>query len=237
VNHAHTCRIEAKHARRRPGVVPTEPPLSPGVWPGEQNKPKQKEEAMDIRKLAAAVTTELFNLKSQGLPHSRLGRSLKCGALAAVSLLLSNGLMANPVVIRINDVPNGAPVIQVQNAPNGYNIYTGEDVADPAIEEGALITLFGVDTIGAIEEGSGRFVIPNAPTAQRDAVDIVWLEHDPNSGDLRVGFNSAFPGTYYADPGLRGELNFGMVTDNWVQLIANETLVVFFKPHTYRIRN
>jgi hypothetical protein len=85
--------------------------------------------------------------------------------------------------------------------------------------------LFGVDTGGSIPDWSGRFVVPNAPTTERDAVDIVWVEHDsedccagPCNGNLQVGFNSAFPGTFYANPDLIGADNLGVVTDNWVQV-------------------
>jgi hypothetical protein len=141
---------------------------------------------------------------------------------------------AKPIVVSINDVPNGDPVIQVQGAPHGYDINT---VApnNPAIEDGALITLFGVDQGGSIPDWEGRFVVPTAPDPLRTAVDIVWIEHDFDlfgNGDLRVGFNSAFPGNYY-----RTVNSLGLVTDDWVTVYADDTLVVKFKPHTYRLRD
>ncbi len=160
--------------------------------------------------------------------------------------LLPYSLPAQPIVVRINDVPDGPPVIQVQGAPNGYNIYTGDLVNNPAIEDGALITLFGVnnyytDPGAALPDWSGRFLIPVAPEPEGHAVDIVWIEHDFDlfgNGDLRIGFNSAFPGTYYADPNEFNDADdLGLVTDNWVQVYANDTLVILFKPHTYRLRN
>lgn len=160
--------------------------------------------------------------------------------LVLLVLLFPCSLAAAQIVVTINDVPNGRPVIQVFGAPNGYDIYTGELVANPAIEDGALITLFGVDQFGSIPNWGGRFVVPSAPNPNRRAVDIVWIEHDFDlfgNGDLRVGFNSAFLGIYYGNPEPRGEDNLGLVTDQWVQVYADDTLVIFFKPHTYRLRN
>lgn len=164
--------------------------------------------------------------------------------------LLPGSLLAKPIVVRINDVPNGPPVIQVHGAPNGCDIYTGTLVADPAVEDGALITLIGVDQAGLIPDWAGRFVVPEAPLWYRTAVDIVWVQHDVlapfGNGDLQVGFNSAFPGTYYFNPELvnpeTGEVviadeNLGQVTNNWVTVYADDTLVVQFKPHTYRLRD
>ena len=166
-------------------------------------------------------------------------RYLTITMLAAVALfaLLPVSMFAaskkvSPIVVTINDVPNGAPVIQVQGAPHGYDINTVLP-NDPAIEDGALITLFGVDQGGPIADWEGRFVVPTAPNPARTAVDIVWVEHDFDNfgdGDLRVGFNSAFAGTYY---GTKNSL--GLVTDNWVEVYTSDILVVRFKPHTYRL--
>jgi hypothetical protein len=177
-----------------------------------------------------------------GLPKGRITR---WGFLAVASLallpvsLFAAAKNAGPIVVSINDVPNGRPVVQVQGAPNGYDIYTGEGVANPAIEDGALITLFGVDKSDSIPDWGGRFVVPDAPLWYRTAVDIVWVGHDIEgpfgNGDLQVGFNSALPGTYYFTPELIGDQNLGLVTDNWVTVYADETLVVRFKPHTYRL--
>ena len=158
--------------------------------------------------------------------------------------------MADPIRVRINDVPNAPPVIQVKGAPAGFDIYRGEFVADPAIEDGALITLFGVDQAGTIADWAGRFTVPDAPLWYRSGVDIVWVEHDVMGpfglGDLQIGFNSAYPGTYYFSPQLvnpeTGGLfiadeDLGPVTDNWVVVYADETAVVEVKPHTYRLRD
>jgi len=171
-------------------------------------------------------------------------------ALALLTLLLPCSLLAKPIVIRINDVPNAAPVITVIGAPNGYDIDTGPDIATPGIEEGGIITLFGVDQFGSVgqdEFGNDlgwRFVIPNAPNPARSAVDIVFIQHDFDlfgNGDLQVAFDSALAGVYYAtppDPPIPGrDFNAGVVTDEWVTLYEDDTLVVQFKPHTYRLRN
>lgn len=173
--------------------------------------------------------------------------TLKSSALALLTLLVPCSLMAKPIVIRINDVPNAAPVVQVHGAPNGYDFYADPDVATPGIEEGGVITLFGVDQFGEVgqdELGNDlgwRFVIPNAPDPNRSAVDIVWIQHDPDTGDFQVAFDSALAGTYYAnppEPHVPGkDYNAGLVTDRWVTLYEDETLVVQFKPHTYKLRN
>ncbi|MBI3850212.1 MAG: hypothetical protein HY298_07970 [Verrucomicrobia bacterium] len=173
-------------------------------------------------------------------------RGLAALAVALLALLPCS-LLAVPIVVSINDVPNGAPVIQVNGAPNGYDVYTGAGIATPGIEDGALITLIGVDQSGLIPDWGGRFVVPEAPLWFRTAVDIIWVGHDEDvigNGDLQIGFNSALPGTYYFNPGLinpatglpiNEDENLGLVTDEWVTVYANDTLVVRYKPHTYRL--
>jgi hypothetical protein len=175
----------------------------------------------------------------------KLAHTIRTSALALL-LLLPASAMADPIIVAINDVPNAAPVIQVFGAPNGYHLNTGPIVANPNIEDGALITLFGVnnyyaDPGAALPDWSGRFLILEAPNPNRRAVDIVWLEHDFDwfgSGDLRVGFDSAFAGIYYANPNLfNGAEDLGIVTDNWVQVYTSDVILVLFKPHSYRLRN
>lgn len=180
---------------------------------------------------------------------SGLRTSLTYGVCVLAASLVA-GSLADPIRVRINDVPHAPPVIQVKGAPNGFDIYTGELVAGPAIEDGALITLFGVDRAGTIADWAGRFTVPDAPLWYRSGVDIVWVEHDVmgpfRMGDLQIGFNSAHPATYYFSPQLvnpeTGELliadeDLGPVTDNWVVVYADETVVVEVKPHTYRLRD
>jgi hypothetical protein len=162
---------------------------------------------------------------------------IKLTTLAA-AVLLPCSLLASPIVVAINDVPNGSPVIHVYGAPDGYDINTVLPNNPLGGEDGALITLIGVNNYfdpGALPEWEGRFTIPTAPNPARTAVDIVWVSHDADVfglGDLQIGFNSAWPGTYYATHD-----DLGIVTDNWVEVYTSDVVVVFFKPHTYRLRN
>jgi hypothetical protein len=176
--------------------------------------------------------------------------------LTACVLLFAFSVMSAPIIVRINDVPNAAPVVTIIGAPNGYDIDTGPDVATPGVEDGGLITIFGVQDSLIPEEGKGwRFLdsrdpstlpplygsdYPEDPTNYREfvlAVDIVWIQHDTDGpffeGDLQVGFNSAMPGHWYVNPELRGDENAGYVTDKYVTVYADETVIVQFKPHTY----
>jgi hypothetical protein len=180
---------------------------------------------------------------------------VKSSAVALLTLLLPCSLLAQPIIVTINDVPNAQPAINVLGAPNGYYIYTGEIVSDPTVEDGALIVLFGVNNFfsdpAPLPDWGGRFMDPTPwqalppyyrpgdPTNYRQyrtAVDIVWIEHnfyspDWHEGDLIVGFNSAFPGTWYSS--ISGDDNLGPVTDNWVTVYASDVVVVRYKPHTY----
>lgn len=138
------------------------------------------------------------------------------------------------IVVSINDQAVGAPVVQVSGGANGYDINTGPLVNNPAVEEGALITLFGVDTYGPIPDWAGRFVDPSLPAdAPRNALDIVWVQHDYSGplfgGDLQVGFNSAFPGVWYANPLYTGDDNLGPVSSKWKTVYSSSTLLIRFK--------
>ena len=138
------------------------------------------------------------------------------------------------IVVSINDQAVGAPVVQVSGAANGYDINTGPLVNNPAVEDGALITLFGMDTYGSTPGWSGRFVDPSLPAdALRNALDIVWVQHDYSGplfgGDLQVGFNSAFPGVWYGNPLYTGEDNLGPVSSKWKTVYSSSTLVIRFK--------
>jgi len=187
------------------------------------------------------MTKQSKNQESNATPQSadrstwltRTRHRLRSNALLLVALALPGTLLADPAVIRIDDVVKGQPVIEVIGAPNGYNIYIGPNVRNPAIEDGALITLLGVDTGLSIPDQSGRFVDPKLPsTAFRNALDIVWIEHDFDffgDGSLRVGFNSALPGTWYANPAVKGELNFGPVQNKWITVYSNPDVIVQFR--------
>ena len=138
------------------------------------------------------------------------------------------------IVVSINDRAVGPPEVKVEGAPNGYDINTGSLVNNPAIEDGALITLFGVDTYGSILDWGGRFVDPSLPAnAMFNALDIVWVQHDYDGplfgGDLQVGFNSRFPGSWYRNPLYTGEDNLGPVSSKWTTVYSSSTLVVRFK--------
>ena len=47
-------------------------------------------------------------------------RCLITSRALALLVLLPGSLIASPIIVRIDEVPNGAPVIQVHGAPNGY---------------------------------------------------------------------------------------------------------------------
>ena len=102
----------------------------------------------------ATLTTDNIQPEARRSLLGEARRTFALGVLALLILLLPCSILAAPIVVTINDIPNGAPVIEVFGAPNGYNIYTGDCVNNPAIENGALITLFGVDTAGSIPHGN-----------------------------------------------------------------------------------
>ena len=182
--------------------------------------------------------------------HSgRLCRTTNAGILALLLLLLPGSLMAGPIVVRIKDMANGPPEVEVDGAPYGWDFCTCADlgVINPLAEDGGLITLFGVDTYGSINEpceGGWRFSDPNLPSPPdgcRNAADIVWIQHDFYgpfySGDLQIAFNSALPGHYYVNPALCPagcEVGLGPLTYKWQLVYADSTVVVLFKaqkPH------
>jgi hypothetical protein len=173
---------------------------------------------------------------------------IKSGALALLPLLLPCSLMAAPITVRIDDTAKGPPVIEVLGVSpaNGYNIYVGPNVNNPAGgEDGALITLFGVNNYFALGDGTDptymsnmgwRYTDPKAPDPTHSAADIVWFEHDFDffgTGDLRVGFNSHWPGGWYPTPGPNpppgADVNAGPVRPNWVTVFSNDTLVLQFR--------
>jgi hypothetical protein len=169
----------------------------------------------------------------------RFSRSIRAIIIALVALSLPCSLMAKPIVVSINDTPSGHAVVQVQGAPSGYAIYTGPEIVDPTIEEGAAIVLYDVDLGQLVPEWGGRFTVPDAPLWYRSAVDIVWITHDPGLFQLNalvVAFDSALPGTYYFNPELLGDENLGPLTSNWVTVYSTDLLVIRYKPHTYRLK-
>jgi len=156
------------------------------------------------------------------------------GALTALTLLLPCSLLAGPITVSIDDRAKGPPVIEVLDSTE-HLIYVGPIVNDPAVEDGALIILFGVDTQGAIPDMGWRFIDQKAPDPAFAARDIVWIEHDDIFGgnDLRVGFNSHKPGGWYRtpspDPPPGADVNAGPVRPTWVTLYSDDTLVLRFR--------
>ena len=142
--------------------------------------------------------------------------------------------MSQPIVVRINSLPEGSPLIEAAGTTLGYNIYVGPLVNTPAVEDGALINLFGIDPSGAIPDQGWRFVDPSLPPdANRSALAIVWITHDHSgpfaNGDLQIGFNRARPGHHYANPIHTHDKNLGPVPHKWVTVYSDDTLVLLFK--------
>lgn len=142
--------------------------------------------------------------------------------------------MSEPILVRIKSLAEGPPLIEAVGAPQGYNIYVGPLINNPAVEEGALINLFGVDHGGAISDQGWRFLDPSmAPDANLNALGILWITHDHAgpfaSGDLQIGFNRARPGRHYANPIHTHDQNLGPATNRWVTVYADDTLVVRLK--------
>ena len=160
---------------------------------------------------------------------------IRSSALAALALLLPGSLLAGPITVSIDDTAKGPPVIQVLDSTE-HIIYVGPLVNDPAIEDGALVILFGVDTGGSIPNQGWRYTDKKAPDPTHSAVDIVWIDHDDIFGgnDLRVGFNSRKPGTgWYTTPGPNpppgADVNAGPVRPTWVTLYSDDTLVLKYR--------
>ena len=142
--------------------------------------------------------------------------------------------MSQPIVVRINSLAEGPPQIEAVGTPLGYNIYVGPLVNTSAVEDGALINLFGVDPSGAIPDQGWRFVDPSLPAdANRNALVILWITRDHSgpfgSGDLQIGFNRARPGHYYASPIHTHDKSLGPVPHKWVTVYSDDTLVLLFK--------
>ena len=177
-------------------------------------------------------------------------RVMRSTAIALLTLTLPCGLIAGPVMVSINDTPSGHAVVQVKNAPNGWTIVP--DDGDASAIESGIITLIGVDVGGSINEPDENgwrwrdrtdwtelppLYFPPDPVNYRQyvtAVDIVWIQHDPITGSLQVAFDSAKPGTWFVNGGVfNSDQDAGPVTDNWVTLWADDTLILRFKPHSH----
>jgi len=172
-------------------------------------------------------------------------KTINLNGLALLVSLLSCSLRAGPIVVRINDVAGGPPQIEVDGAPNGYDFCPCANlgVINPTVEDGGLITLFGVDTHGSINEpnecGWRFFDATLPPGTCHSATDIIWIQHDDNgpyyNGDLQIAVNSAFPGNYYPNPAVCPQLcdrSAGPATNQWTVVYADTTVVVLFKAET-----
>jgi hypothetical protein len=172
------------------------------------------------------------------------GRKAIRAASAWLAVLLPCSLLAGPIVVRINDLQYPSPPeVEVDGAPNGWNFCACADlgIIDPSNEDGGVITLFGVDRNGSINEPGEcgwRFLDPSLPASTcKSAVDIVWIQHDffgPfYNGDLQIAFNSALPGRYYSNPAvcITGcpDVSLGPLTYKWQTVYADATVVVLFK--------
>ena len=189
------------------------------------------------------LTTDNSQPEARGSLLGEVRRTIAWGVLALLILLLPCSLMAGPIVIKINDLANGPPEVEVDGAPNGYSFCTCADLGfiDPANEDGGVITLFGVDTYGSINEPGEcgwRFLDPTLPQPTcPSAVDIVWIQHDYYgpfyNGDLQIAFNSALPGHYYRNPAVCPtgcpDIGLGPLTYKWQVVYADDTVVVLFK--------
>jgi hypothetical protein len=211
-----------------------------GAWFYRRNKTKQQRKGIIMHKRRSltddsAVTRSLL---------TQIQHKITLAILALLLLCVPGSLLATPIVIRINDLAVGPPEVEVDGAPLGYNVYTGPEVNNPSVEDGALITLFGVDQGGSIADWGGRFVDPSLPAdAVQNALDIVWVQHDCacsdcsclfGNGDLQIGFNSRFLGGWYYNPIYTGDENLGPVPYKWVTVYSSPKLVIQFKaqkPH------
>jgi len=142
--------------------------------------------------------------------------------------------MSQPIVVRINRLAEGPPLIEVVGAPLGHNIYVGPLVNTSAVEDGALINLLGVGPSGVKPDQGWRFVDPSMPLdANRNALVIIWITRDHSgpfgSGDLQIGINCARPGHHYANPTHTHDQSLGPVPHKWVTVYSDETLVLLFK--------
>jgi len=186
--------------------------------------------------------------EARGPMLGEVRRTIASGFFVLLLLLLPCSLMASPIVVMISDLANSPPEVEVNGAPYGWNFCTCADlgIIDPANEDGGVITLFGVDTYGSINEPGEcgwRFLDPKLPQPNcPSAVDIVWIQHDYSgpfyNGDLQIAFNSALPGHYYRNPAVCPtgcpDVSLGPLTYKWQVVYADATVVVLFKAQKSR---
>jgi len=79
-----------------------------------------------------------------------------------VSDELKRESMPGVTTVRIEDQKNGPPMVHVEEAPAGYNLYVGPLVNNPDAEHGGLITSWD-RLIRAIPDQGWRFIDPALP--------------------------------------------------------------------------
>src|SRR5438876_1824709 len=194
-----------------------------------------------------SASTDNSQPEQSGSLRDRIRQTMTSVVLALLILLLPCSLLAGPIIVKISDLAVGPPEVEVDGAPYGYDFCTCADlgIIDPANEDGGVITLFGVDRNGSINEPGEcgwRFLDPKlAQPTCASAVDIVWIQHDYYgpfyNGDLQIAFNSALPGHYYRNPDVCPagcDVSLGPLTYKWQVVYADATVVVLFKaqrPH------
>lgn len=128
-------------------------------------------------------------------------RATLSGLLALVTLLPAASLRADqpsgapapgikptlPVFVLIEAKAKGPPEVQVIGAPHGWEYCTDTCAGDfgyitPGTDLGGIVSLFGVDVNGSInepDECDWRFLDPTItqPTC-KSADAIVWIQHD-----------------------------------------------------------
>ena len=114
-----------------------------------KHKPKERVKVM-IKQGSAPLVTNNNQPEAKGSVLGGIQRKIRLGVLAFLALLLPCSLIAEPVIVSINDTPSGHAVVQVKGAPNGWTIVP--DPGDPAVFESGIITLLGVDVFGSINE-------------------------------------------------------------------------------------
>ena len=93
----------------------------------------------------ATLTTDNNQPEARRSLLGEARRTFALGVLALLILLLPCSLLAGPIIVKISDLANSPPEVEVDGAPYGYDFCTCADlgIIDPANEDGGVITLFG----------------------------------------------------------------------------------------------
>src|SRR5882724_8688540 len=114
-----------------------------------------KGKVMNKQRSALLATFEI-QPEAKVLLIGEVRHTLALGVLALLILLLPCSLLAGPIILKISDLANSPPEVEVDGAPYGYDFCTCADlgIIDPANEDGGVITLFGVDRNGSLTPAS-----------------------------------------------------------------------------------